>query len=92
MARRPRVFAPGVLYPFIVRGNQRQKTFTSGGDYQAYLERLSKVPQTIRFHYLRILSDAEPCASAGGMLRVSSGQIYAGLAAILHPVFQPAAL
>jgi len=29
MARRPRVFAAGVLYHVIVRGNQRQKIFTS---------------------------------------------------------------
>jgi REP-associated tyrosine transposase len=42
MARRPRLFAPGVLYHVIVRGNQRQKTFTSDSDYQAYLERLAK--------------------------------------------------
>jgi REP element-mobilizing transposase RayT len=42
MARRRRVFAPGVLYHVIVQGNQREKTFTSDGDYQAYLERLAK--------------------------------------------------
>jgi putative transposase len=40
MARRPRLFAAGVLYHVIVRGNQRQKTFTSDSDYQAYVERL----------------------------------------------------
>jgi putative transposase len=42
MARRPRVFAPGLLYHVIVRGNQRQKTFSDKRDYQAYLERLSR--------------------------------------------------
>lgn len=42
MARRPRVFAPGLLYHVIVRGNQRQKTFLSDQDYKAYLERLAK--------------------------------------------------
>lgn len=42
MARRPRVFAPGLLYHVIVRGNHRQKTFTSESDYQAYLERLAR--------------------------------------------------
>ena len=42
MARRPRLFAPGVLYHVIVRGNQRQKTFATDGDYQAYMERLAK--------------------------------------------------
>ena len=42
MARRPRLFAPGVLYHVIVHGNQRQKTFTSAADYQAYLDRLAK--------------------------------------------------
>ena len=42
MARRPRLFAPGLLYHVIVRGNQRQKTFLSDADYQAYLERLGR--------------------------------------------------
>jgi REP-associated tyrosine transposase len=42
MARRPRIFAPGLLYHVIVRGNQRQKTFLADRDYQAYLERLAK--------------------------------------------------
>ena len=42
MARRPRVFAAGVLYHVIARGNQRQKTFTSDSDYQAYIERLAR--------------------------------------------------
>jgi putative transposase len=42
MARRPRVFAAGVLYHVIVRGNQRQKIFTSDKDYQAYIERLAR--------------------------------------------------
>ena len=42
MARRPRVFAAGVLYHVIVRGNQRQKIFTSDSDYQAYVERLAR--------------------------------------------------
>src|SRR4029450_6309199 len=41
MARRPRVFAAGLLYHVIVRGNQRQKTFLTEADYQAYLERLA---------------------------------------------------
>jgi putative transposase len=42
MARRPRVFASGLLYHVIVRGNQRRKTFRSDDDYKAYLERLEK--------------------------------------------------
>ena len=42
MARRPRLFAPGILYHVIVRGNQRQKTFLNGRDYEAYLERLAR--------------------------------------------------
>jgi putative transposase len=40
MARRPRLFAPGILYHVIVRGNYRQKTFLGARDYQAYLQRL----------------------------------------------------
>ncbi|MBI2987777.1 MAG: transposase [Deltaproteobacteria bacterium] len=42
MARRPRLFAPALLYHVIVRGNQRQKTFLNDQDYQAYIERLAK--------------------------------------------------
>jgi putative transposase len=36
------VFAPGLLYHVIVRGNQRRKTFLRDEDYQAYLERLTR--------------------------------------------------
>jgi REP element-mobilizing transposase RayT len=42
MARRPRVFAAGLLYHVIVRGNQRRKTFGHDDDYRAYLDRLEK--------------------------------------------------
>jgi len=42
MARRPRVFAPGLLYHVIVRGNQRRKTFRCDEDYKGYLDRLEK--------------------------------------------------
>lgn len=42
MARKPRLFAPGVLYHVIVRGNQRQKTFLAPADYQTYLEKLTQ--------------------------------------------------
>jgi putative transposase len=45
MARRPRVFAPQVLYHVIVRGNHRQATFRTPADYQAYLERLGRYLQ-----------------------------------------------
>ena len=47
MARKPRLFAPGVLYHVIVRGNQRQRTFLSAADYQTYLEKLAQY----RRHY-----------------------------------------
>jgi REP element-mobilizing transposase RayT len=42
MARRPRIFAPGLLYHVIARGNQRQLTFLAKGDYEAYLARLKR--------------------------------------------------
>ena len=42
MARRPRLFAPGILYHVIVRGNYRQKRFLNDRDYEAYLERLAR--------------------------------------------------
>lgn len=41
MARRPRLFAPGLLYHVIARGNQRQRTFLTDLDYRAYLVRLA---------------------------------------------------
>jgi REP element-mobilizing transposase RayT len=41
MARRPRLFAPGLLYHVIARGNQRRETFMDEEDYRAYLHRLS---------------------------------------------------
>ena len=41
MARRPRIFAPGLLYHVIARGNQRQLTFLDDADYRAYLRRLA---------------------------------------------------
>lgn len=40
MARQPRLFAPGLLYHVIARGNQRQATFLTDLDYHAYLSRL----------------------------------------------------
>ena len=42
MARKPRLFAPGVLYHVIVQGGFRQKTFFNDGDYQAYIARLGR--------------------------------------------------
>jgi len=42
MARKPRLFAPGILYHVIVRGNQRQKTFLSAVDYQTYQDKLTQ--------------------------------------------------
>jgi putative transposase len=41
MARRPRLFAPGLLYHVIARGNQRRETFMDEEDYRAYLHRLA---------------------------------------------------
>ena len=73
MARRPRLFAPGVLYHVIVRGNQRQKTFVFDGDYQAYLQRLGKYRNrygfmvhgyclTLNYAHLLLESSAQPLA------------------------------
>jgi putative transposase len=63
MARRPRLFAAGVLYHVIVRGNQRQKTFTAESDYQAYMERLARYRKKYDY-FARLLPDAQPCPSA----------------------------
>ena len=61
MARRPRVFAPGLLYHVIVRGNQRRKTVRCNDDYKAYLHRLEHY--RAEFHlriyaYCPMLNDA----------------------------------
>jgi REP element-mobilizing transposase RayT len=41
MARRPRLFAPGLLYHVIARGNQQRLTFLDDEDYRAYMGRLA---------------------------------------------------
>lgn len=41
MARRPRLFAPGVIYHVIARGNHQEAIFLRGMDYHAYLLRLA---------------------------------------------------
>jgi REP-associated tyrosine transposase len=41
MARHPRVFAPGLLYHVIARGNRREAVFLDRGDYETYLNRLA---------------------------------------------------
>jgi len=80
MARRPRLFAAGVLYHVIVRGNQRQKTFLSDRDYQAYMA--GPLSEEVRVRGLRILFDAEPCTLAVGKLRPAIGQIDARFATV----------
>lgn len=40
MGRSPRVFAPGLVYHVVVRGNHREPTFLQHRDYLAYLARL----------------------------------------------------
>ena len=42
MARRSRIFAPGLLYHVIAGGNQRQKIFLTERDYQAYPEQVAE--------------------------------------------------
>ena len=59
MVRRPRLFAPGILYHVIVRGNYRQKTFLNRRDYDAYLERLA-LPEAIWHDGLCLLLDVKP--------------------------------
>jgi putative transposase len=87
MARRPRLFAPGLLYHVIVRGNQRRKTFLSGADYQAYLERLGryrgKFGHTIHAYclmpnhvHLLVESSSEPLAKFMQGLQQSYSQYY----------------
>ena len=41
MARRPRVFAPGLVYHVIARGNRCGEVFLARGDYETYLHRLA---------------------------------------------------
>ncbi len=42
MARAPRLFAPGIVYHVVARGNQRRLTFLDHEDYAFYLDRLTK--------------------------------------------------
>jgi REP element-mobilizing transposase RayT len=49
MARRPRLFAPGLLYHVIVRGNQNRKTFLDERDYRTYLDLLVRYRQRYKF-------------------------------------------
>jgi len=42
-----------------VRGNQRQKTFLTDRDYQAYLERLARYRQKYQVTLYAVLSHAE---------------------------------
>ncbi len=87
MARRPRLFAPGLLYHVIVRGNQRRKTFLSHADYQAYLERLGryrrKFAHTLHAYclmpnhvHLLVESSTEPLAKFMQGLQQSYSQYY----------------
>ena len=41
MARRPRVFAPGLLHHVMARGNRREAVFLDDDDYAFYLRRLA---------------------------------------------------
>jgi putative transposase len=36
------VFAPGLLFHVIMRGNQRRNTFLGGDDYKAHIDQLEK--------------------------------------------------
>jgi putative transposase len=42
MARRPRVFASGLVYHVVARGNRRQAVFLESRDYRIYLDRLAR--------------------------------------------------
>ncbi|MBI2363699.1 MAG: transposase [Deltaproteobacteria bacterium] len=87
MARRPRLFAPGLLFHIIVRGNQGRKTFVSDADYQAYLERLGRYRRrygyTIHAYclmpnhvHLLIESSAQPLAKFMQGLQQSYSQYF----------------
>lgn len=69
MARRPRVFAPGLLYHVIVRGNQRAATYLTEADYQAYLDRLAKYCQkygAVVWAYCLMLNHAHLLVESSG--------------------------
>ncbi|MDF0651745.1 MAG: transposase [Nitrospira sp.] len=87
MARRPRVFAPHILYHVIVRGNQRHATFRTPSDYQAYLERLARYRQSCRVRlwayclmpnhvHLLVKSTNEPLATFMQRLQQSYTQYF----------------
>jgi putative transposase len=47
--RKPRLHYPGALYHVISRGNNRQATFLTDQDYQAFLTRLQKLKARVPF-------------------------------------------
>jgi REP element-mobilizing transposase RayT len=91
MSRRPRVFAPGLLYHVIVRGNQRRKTFRSDDDYKAYLDRLEKYRAkcNVRIYAYCLMPNHVHLLVETGSTPHSAGQVHAGAATILHATLQP---
>src|SRR5688500_14555005 len=92
MARRPRLFAPGLLYHVIVRGNYKQKTFLFiwsrlrglSGETGALSER-------IRRDGLCPLLDVKPCSPPAGHRFRAPLEMHAGVGTIVYAVLQPQA-
>jgi len=53
MPRYPRIHAPGLLYHVMARGNNGQKIFLKGNDYEAFLEALDSFVGAIGFISMR---------------------------------------
>jgi hypothetical protein len=76
MARSPRLFAPGLLYHVIARGNQRQPTFLDDADYRRLAYRLTDVaallgrdPATLGKAITRLAAKAQRDDAVANQLR-----------------------
>ncbi len=55
MARRPRIYIPGVAHHLIQRGDNREACFYEETDYKAYLNNLYEVSQQYRIKGVRVV-------------------------------------
>ena len=65
MARMARVVVPHFPHHITQRGNRKQRTFFSEGDYRAYVRFLVEEKASAGGRYLGLLPDAESRAPGG---------------------------
>ena len=84
MARRPRIYIPGVAHHLIQRGNNREACFYDEADYKAYLSHLKQVAEqcfvdihsfVLMTNHVHILVTPSDCDGLGKMMQ-SLGRRY----------------